>query len=149
MGHEENRVVDTVAIRVDQTVELTFKSFASDRCSMVARKAMYEQVAINFASRNEISDDLWEPILTDDDLLSSLILPILLVANRTCRILFQQITKVDDNPGFFGELGLDLVNKPFLAFGRASYNRYGLTFAFNHSSLAHTISVLAIKRLSM
>lgn len=142
--HEEHRVEAAVAIGVDQTVELTFNHFASDRSSMVASAAMYEKVVIIISHVDDLLDDMWESILSNDDLLSLLILPILLVANRCRRIFRQHFTKVDAIP-LNVELLCDIIYKPLLARISSSDNRYVL----HHSSVAHTISALAIRRLSL
>jgi len=70
--HDVHRVVHPLGIDVHQTVELTFKNFASDRGSMPASVAIEPHVFDGVCEFHAIVDELGESFLTDDDLLSPL-----------------------------------------------------------------------------
>ena len=70
--HDVHRVVLPIGIRVHQTVELTFKNFASDRCSMPASVAIEPHVLDGVGLLHALDDEIRESFLTDDDLLSPL-----------------------------------------------------------------------------
>ena len=72
MKHDVHRVVLPIGILVHQTVELTFKNFASDRCSMPASVAIEPKVIDIGGLLHALDDEIRESFLTDDDLLSPL-----------------------------------------------------------------------------
>ena len=72
MKHDVHRVVLPIGILVHQTVELTFKNFASDRCSMPASVAIEPHVLDGVGLLHALDDEIRESFLTDDDLLSPL-----------------------------------------------------------------------------
>lgn len=70
MKHDVHRVVQPIGLVVHQTVELTFKNFASDRGSMPASVAIEPHVFDGDGGFHAIGDEIGESFLTDDDLLS-------------------------------------------------------------------------------
>ncbi len=119
---EADRVEDAVAVGVDQTVELTLKHFASDRCSMVASTAVQEKVLAVDGSIDHTFDEVGEPILADDNDLSLLVLEVLLVTNRYRRILDEQLSNVDDIEVVMMDLR-HLPHKPISVLDTPRHNR--------------------------